>query len=515
MNNQENCGIIINDMLRIQILTRRVRQMMSKLFGNFTKSSMGGAVCIGGFIGWYLTVKFICEKSLEIYGTSSLYDVTNIIFGASLAVTLGVMLILMFHLDFEGLLGHRYFRIVPAILMAESGIALAFTNADSFIIYSLITGICAAFGVLAIFSRLLSIRVSHRLFAVAGGIAIGGLVRYADHLIYTQMDMTRGIYALAILSGALALLTVRSSGFSKEQMPIISYSEASHTILLRGIPGAYWLLLVLSGIYYLCLGRITALGYEMYVPIFRNYGLYTYIPYVAASLVIALFVKFHRVTPLYVYGVCLMAITAIMLLLPYFSRTEETVFLIIGFIGQACFATFVYIFIINFAMDRQHPLFYATFGYACVIVSRLAADSINYLLPLRNKSLLIVAVALLIVIGGSAVFSLLKKYGLTQESLEHHRLLREMIIRKSEEMQLSDREKYILDLVVLNGYTMEQLPDKMMLSRNTVRAQSRNLLKKLDVENLSDLRGYFDDLLNGKTDRSEPDEISEMTVEIF
>ena len=122
---------------------------------------MGGAVCVGGYIGWYLTVAFICEKSLEIYGTSSLYDVTNIIFGASLSVMLVVMLILMFHLDFEGLLGHRYFRVVPAVLMAESGIALAFINADSFSIYAVITGICASFGVLAVFSRLLGIRVSH------------------------------------------------------------------------------------------------------------------------------------------------------------------------------------------------------------------------------------------------------------------------------------------------------------------------------------------------------------------
>ena len=487
--------------------------MINKLFGNITKSSMGGAVCIGGFIGWYLTVKFICEKSLEIYGTSSLYEVTNIIFGASLAVTLGVMLMLMFHLDFEGLLGHRYFRIVPAVLMAESGIALAFTNADSFSVYSVITGICAAFGVLAFFSRLLSIRVSHRLFAVAGGIAIGGLVRYAAHVIYTYMDMTRGIYALAVLSGALALLTVRSSGFSKEQMPIISYSEASHKILMRNIPGAYWLLFVLAGIYYLCLGRINTLGYEMYVPIFRNYGLYTYISYVAAALIIALFVKFHKVTPLYVYSVCFMAITAIMLQLPYFSRREEAVFLVCSFIGQACFAVFVYIFIINFAMDRQHPMFYAIFGYACVIAARLAANIFNYYLQIRNKDLIIAATAALLVIGGPAVFSLLKKYGLTQESLEHHRLLRELIIQKSDEMQLSDREKYILDLVVLGGYTMEQLPDKMMLSRNTVRAQSRNLLKKLDVDNLSDLRGYFEKILDPSYDQAQPDELTELVTE--
>ena len=495
-------------------MMRRYRQVINKLFGNFTKSSIGGAVCIGGFIGWYLTVKFICEKSLEIYGTSSLYEVTNILFGASLAVTLGVMLMLMFHLDFEGLLGHRYFRVVPAILMAESGIALAFTNADSFCIYSVITGICAAFGVLAIFSRLLSIRVSHRLFAVAGGIAIGGLVRYADHLIYTYMDMTRGIYALAILSGALVLLTVRSSGFSREQMPIISYSEASHKILMRNIPGAYWLLFVLAGLYYLCLGRINTLGYELYVPIFRNYGLYTYIPYVAAALIIAMFVKFHKVTPLYVYGVCFMAITAIMLQLPYFSRTEETVFLVCSFIGQACFAVFVYIFIIHFAMDRQHPMFYATFGYACVIAARLAADIFNYYLPIRNKNLIIMAIGSLLVIGGPAVFSLLKKYGLTQESLEHHRHLRELIISISEEMQLSEREKYILDLVVLGGYTMEQLPDKMMLSRNTVRAQSRNLLKKFDVEDLPGLRDYFEKLLDNTPKQTEPDELTELITEV-
>ena len=483
-----------------------MKKITQSPFGNFTKSSVGGAICIGGFIGWYLTVKFICEKSLEIYGTSSLYDVTNILFGASLAVTLGVMLILMFHLDFEGLLDHRYFRVVPAVLMAESGIALAFTNADSFSVYSVITGICAAFGVLAIFSRLLSIRVSHRLFAVAGGIALGGLVRYADHVIYTYLDMTRGIYMLAILSGALALLTVRSSGFSKEQMPIISYSEASHKILMHNIPGAYWLLFLLACVYYMCLGRINTLGYEMYVPFFKNFGLYTYMSYVVTAVVIAFFVKFHRVTPLFVYGVCFMAFTSILLFLPYFSQAEQTVFLICSFIGQACFAVFAYIFIIHFAMDRQHPLFYATFGYACVIAARLAADLFNYLLPIENKAIILSAIAALLVFGAPAVFSLLKKYGLTQESLEHHRLLRELIIAKSEEMQLSDREKYILDLSVLGGYTMEQLPDKMMLSRNTVRAQSRNLLRKFDVEDLDGLRNYFEDQLKKPVVQSdEPD----------
>lgn len=53
---------------------------------------------------------------------------------------------------------------------------------------------------------------------------------------------------------------------------------------------------------------------------------------------------------------------------------------------------------------------------------------------------------------------------------------------------------------------MEQLPDKMMLSRNTVRAQSRNLLKKFEVDDLDGLRNYFEELLiNPYGKRDDPD----------
>jgi DNA-binding NarL/FixJ family response regulator len=62
-------------------------------------------------------------------------------------------------------------------------------------------------------------------------------------------------------------------------------------------------------------------------------------------------------------------------------------------------------------------------------------------------------------------------------------------------MALSDRERYLLELVVLDGYTADQLPDKMMLSRNTIRAQSRNLLQKLEVNEISDLRQFFENIL--------------------
>ena len=459
---------------------------------NLNRDSLRCALCLGGFVGWTMTVMYICEKSLELYGTSSLYAVTNIIFGGALLLTLAVLLMLMFHLDFEGLLGHRYFRVVPAVLMAESGLALAFTNADSFSVYAVITGICAAFGALAVFSSLLRVRVSQRLFAVAAGTAIGGAVRLADHVIYSHMDMTRGVYALAILSGVLALLTVRSSGFSKEEMPIISYSEASHKTLLRNLPAAYFLLAAFGGLYNFCLGQIAAHGAELYAPVFRGYILYTYLPYIAVALIAALFVKFHNVTPLFIFGVCLLSYSAIMLYLPYFSRAEESVFLICFFVGQCCFGIFAYLFIITFSMDRQHPMFYAIFGYACAIAAQLGANVFNLLFPSQRKEVLLVVLAVLLVISAPVIWFLLKKHGLTQESFELHNALRGEIAATAERLSLSDREKYMLELVVLGGYTAEQLPDKMMLSRNTVRAQSRNLLQKLEVETISDLRPFFE-----------------------
>ncbi|MDD6395081.1 MAG: hypothetical protein PUB37_02720, partial [Firmicutes bacterium] len=280
---------------------------------NIKHSAIRSGLCVGGFAGWYLTVMYICEKSLEIYGTSDLFSSMQIIFGGSLLTILAIMLLLTSHLDFEGLLNHRYFRIVPAILMAESGLALAFTNADSFSIYADITGICAAFGVPAVFSSLLDVKVGQRLFSAAIGTAIGGGVRLLDEIIYARMDMTRGIYVLAVLSGLLALMTVRSSGFSREEMPIISYSETSAKNLLRRIPSAYALLFLLALAYYFCCGKMTLLGAELYAPSFKSYEIFSYIPFIITAVIIGLFIRFHNITPIFIFGMCFITYSAIML----------------------------------------------------------------------------------------------------------------------------------------------------------------------------------------------------------
>lgn len=458
---------------------------------NISGVSERGALCVGGYIGWYLTVLYICRRNLEIYGTSTFFDGMRMLFGGALLGLLAIMLLMMFHLDFEGLLGHRYFRAVPAILMAESGVALAFTNADSFGVYAVITGLCASFGVLAVFSSLLRVRVSQRIVSVALGTALGGAVRLTDAALYDMTGMTRGIFLLTALSGLLVLLTVRSSAFSKEDMPIISYSEASFRTLLRHIPAAYGMLFVTAFVFHLCLGGMDTMGYALAPPTFSAQDFFSYAPYLLTALLIGIFVKFYSITVIYAVGVCLTGYAAILLGLPYFSAAENAAFLVCRFAGEACFVIFAYLLIVTFAMDRQHPLFYAVFGFASLTAARLAAEACNAFLPPVSWQWLLTLLAGLLVIGAPRVHALLKKHGLTRESFALHNALREAIAAKAEALALTDREKYLLELVVLDGYTLDRLPDKMMLSRNTVRAQARNLLKKLDVEELSSLRDYF------------------------
>ena len=140
-------------------------------------------------------------------------------------------------------------------------------------------------------------------------------------------------------------------------------------------------------------------------------------------------------------------------------------------------------------------LFYLFFAFApilCVLYAQLGADLFNLFFPAQNKEGLLAVLAALLVVSAPVIWFLLKKHGLTQESFELHNALRGEIAATAEKLGLSDREKYMLELVVLGGYTVEQLPDKMMLSRNTVRAQSRNLLQKIGVETVSDLRPFFE-----------------------
>ncbi len=458
----------------------------------------GSTLCVGGFVGWYLTVMYICEKSLEVYGVSDLFAYTCVLFGAASLAVLLITLLIMMYLDFEGILGHRYFRFVPAVIMAESGLALAFTNADSFGIYACITGMCSAFGAIAAFSTILSVKVGKRLFSVAMGVAIGGAVRFADALIYSNMDMTRGIYVLSAVSGVLALLTVRSSGFSKESVPLISYSEMSPSKLLVRIPGSYVFLFAISLIYYFTVNSMTSIAEGLYASSFNMYDVLSCSAYVAAAVLIAFFARFYNVTPVYIFGMCLTAYAAILLQLPYFAPAEEGFYLVFNFAGQAFFQVFIYIAIVMFSMDKPHKLFFTVVGYAVVVTAQLVSNVMYYFSVAQSETGILVSVAVLVILGGPLIFSTLKKQGITQESFERRSALKRTIRSISKQKQLSDREEYLLELVALDNYTVEQLPDRMMLSRNTVRAQVRSLVNKLGIDDASGIKPFLEDVMSAE-----------------
>jgi len=75
----------------------------------------------------------------------------------------------------------------------------------------------------------------------------------------------------------------------------------------------------------------------------------------------------------------------------------------------------------------------------------------------------------------------------TNEEWEYS--LAEMKWKKQEPMKLSDKEKEVLVLSA-QGYTMEQIADKMQVSVNTVKFHKRNLFDKMHVESVVEALAY-------------------------
>ncbi|MBE6754750.1 MAG: hypothetical protein E7559_10465, partial [Ruminococcaceae bacterium] len=95
------------------------------------RSTLTSALRMGGYIGWLLTVMFICERSLHYYRDDSMLASVNITFLLASAATSAVMVVVLLLLDFEGLLSDKLFRWLPGVFMAESGIAFALAHAGN------------------------------------------------------------------------------------------------------------------------------------------------------------------------------------------------------------------------------------------------------------------------------------------------------------------------------------------------------------------------------------------------
>lgn len=455
-------------------------------------SAYEGAIRMGGYMGWYLTVLYVCRLSLANFGKDlvSLLDSIDLTYLGAGASTLLVLAVVMLFFDFEGILSHKWLRWLPGLLMAESGVALSLTEAKTMTAYSAIAGVASALGLLAVLSCLLKVKVGQRIFSVCAGLAIGGAVRVAAGAVINFLPDRNGRIIVASAIGLIAALTVHSGSFSKDTMPPVAYAEAKPAFILSKLPGVYIWMLLLGGAFCYASGVVEADGIIMLPPTFASYELLSYAAFAITAIALAFIVKPHALASLFAVSSVLSAAACVLLALPNFASTESVVFTVLSFAATACFKACMFLLVVTFSLDRPHPLFFAVSGGLVMVCSELLGKVLEIELSSTTRTILWILLTL-VPLGGFFLSRAMRFSGFSQEQLERRHFIRKLIARTALEMELSDKERSILDFVVLDGYTAEMLPDKLGLSRNTIKAQLRALCQKFSVAGLDELSVLF------------------------
>ncbi len=454
-------------------------------------SAFEGAIRTGGFFGWYLTVMYLCQTNT---GSAELLESVNQTFLLSGVITTLAILAIMIFIDFEGMLEDKYLRWIPGLFMAESGIALCLAEARTMTLFAAIAGISAGIGAVAMISSLLKVKVSQRIFSVGAGLAIGGIIRVVGNLITELLggnSSSAGEIVTAVLIGIIAALTVHTAAFSKEAKPLVSRAEAKPSDIFRKIPAVYFWVFALGCAFMVCfctLEKLCSDAITLDLAFSNKY--YNEIAYIAFALVAvaAVFVvKPHSLASLFACAAALAVCAAFLLGLRSPTQAEAVIITVLCFAAYACFKLCMYLIVVTFSLDRPHPLFYALFGYGVITLSEWLGRVIRGYLGDDAHRTVAAVLLVLIPVGGFFISRSMRYSGFSQEQLEKRHRIRQLIARVSEEKSLSEREKTMLSLAVLDGYSADMMPDKLGVSRNTVKAQLRGLVGKFEASSLDEI----------------------------
>lgn len=459
---------------------------------NIKLSTLQAAACIGGFIGWYYTVMYICKISLHFYNDETLLHSVNETFLITAVITLALLTGLLCFLDIEGLLYNKLLRWLPGIFMAESGIALSLANFSTMTAFSSIAGVAYAFGALAVFSSLLKVKVGQRLISIGLGMALGGLIRLLASWVLSSASPVV-IIVVAVAVGIIAAATVHSDGYSKKGAPTVSLAEAGVSTILKNIPLGYISIFLCVAVFYFSQTRISSI-ISANLP--HSYEIFEYVSYagfIIAAVIIAFFFRFQHLPMLFGYGTAAVAAASFLIGLPNLTFSETTIFALLFYAGIACIRACLLLYIVVFSLDRAHPLFYAIFGYAVVICAELIGTAISNRVTIDPFGYCLLLV-LLAPIGGWIVSRLMRGEGFTNEKLEHRHILHQQITEKCAELEFFERETMMIESIVLEGCDIAELSERMLFSRNTVKVLLRNPLAKLGLKDENEVRSYFEDL---------------------
>lgn len=465
-------------------------RMITKL----TKPTLIAALRMGGFIGWSLAIMYICQQNLRYYRDDSLLLSVNTTFLTAGAITGAILVVVLLLIDFDGLLNDRLFKWLPGVVMAETGIALSLSNVDTMTAFAAIAGVASALGALAVLSHLIQIKVGQRMLAIGFALAIGGGIRLLTAAVAGQASRT-GLVIVSVAVGIFAALTVHSRGSSDDHGGLlIGLAEASPRTIISKVPYVYIILPILAGAFWLAHSHISSVAQGKLPAGYEGYETTAYLGFVLAALVAALFVKLPRLALLFAVGTGIAAAAGMLAGLPYMTNQEAGMFALMSFGSLACIRACIYLFIIVFSMDRPHPLFYAMFGYTVSVIAELAGTWLDSRIDRLDSWPLIAYIAILVAlmpIGGGLLHLGMRKYGYTQEKLDHRKVVRNLIRKRSSELGFSEREEYMLESVVLDGSGIDELAGHLLFSHNTIKVLLRPVCKKLGAEDLEQVREHF------------------------
>ncbi len=462
-------------------------RMITKL----TRPTLISALRMGGFMGWIMAVMCICQQNLRYYRDDTLLHSVNTTFLTAGAITGALLVILLLLLDIDGILGDKLLKWLPGLLMAEAGIALALANADTMTAFAAIAGVASSLGAMAIFTHLLRIKVGQRLAAIGLGLALGGAVRMLTAAITSQSSRL-GLVLAAVAVGAIAAVTVHTKGSDhRHEGILVALAEAPPRTIISKVPYVYIVLPVLAGAFWLAHTHIERCAAEQLPMGYEGYDTAGYVGFIIAALIAALFVKMSRLALLFSLGTGVAAAAGMLASLPYLTDREAAVFAVMSFASLACTRACIYLFIIVFSLDRPHPLFYAMFGYTVSTFAELAGVWLDGRIQSLQLRSYIWILLVLMPVGGALLNWGMRKYGFSQEKLDHRHMVRSLIRKCCAENEFSEREQYMTEAIVLDGSGVEELAGHMLFSHNTVKVLLRPVFRKLNVSSIEELRSHF------------------------
>ena len=455
-----------------------------------------GAIRTGGFFGWFLTVMFLCGSNIA---DDALFESASLTFMLSAVIAMLVITVVMLFLDFEGLLADKWLRWLPGLLMAESGIALSLSGTRTITLYSAIAGVAAALGAIGMVTSLLKVKVSQRIFSVGAGLAVGAVIRTTASLIVEYMSRSTGRIVASVLIGIIAAVTVHTTAYSKEAKPLLARAEAKPAEILKKIPAVYIWVLLLGSAFFFAQGTVEANLSVIVTPkltfAFKYYDVIAYISFALTAFIAVFIVKPHALASLFAFGSALASAAAILLGLRSPTSWEAAAVTVLCFAAFACFKMCMYLIVVTFSLDRPHPIFYALFGFGVMMTSQLLGTYLRVRVLPENSRTVTIVLLILIPVGAFMISRAMRYSGFSQEQLEKRHRIRKLISSVSEEKELSERERAMLNLAVLDGYSAEMMPDKLGISRNTVKASVKALTAKFGVSSLDELTQQFDEMI--------------------